>query len=79
MNSVPTVWEKAAWPSVMNLTSWLADLGARSVFLKEWEANGKMDIVWFSGFFYPQAFITATLQNYARKTKTPIDQLGLDF
>lgn len=36
-------------------------------------------MVWFSGFFYPQAFITATLQNHARRTKTPVDQLVLDF
>lgn len=61
INAVPDFWLTAAWPSLLNLSSWLVDLKARFLFIGEWTESGKCPIVWFSGFFYPQAFITGTL------------------
>lgn len=79
LNAVPAFWAAAAWPSLMPLASWLKDFSARYQFLKDWTETGQIKIVWFSGFFYPQAFITGTLQNFARKNQIAIDKLALDF
>jgi dynein axonemal heavy chain len=75
-NQVPPSWEKAAYPSLKPLRSWIEDLKFRVNTLRSWLRNGEPTAFWMSGFFFPQGFLTSVLQRYARSTKIPIDDLA---
>ncbi|KAG0617480.1 hypothetical protein M758_5G192300 [Ceratodon purpureus] len=78
-NQVPEMWQGKAYPSLKPLASWVKDLLERCAFINNWIDTGAPPVFWISGFFFPQAFLTGTLQNYARKNKMPIDTVQFDF
>merc|ERR1719215_969115 len=69
MNIVPDGWAAVSFLSLKPLTAWMKDLNARVSFMQDWVDNDNPIAFWISGLFFPQAFLTATLQNYARKTQ----------
>lgn len=44
-----------------------------------WVKCGRPVSFWLSGFYFPQGFLTGTLQTHARKYNLPIDHLKFDF
>ena len=78
-NQVPAMWVKQAYPSLKPLAAWIDDLVERLAFVKAWIDEGKPATYWISGFFFPQAFLTGTLQNFARKYTVSIDTVDFDY
>lgn len=76
---VPTMWEAQAYPSLKPLAAWVEELIMRLHFIADWVTNGSPATYWVSGFYFPQAFLTGTLQNYARQKQLPIDTLSFAF
>lgn len=78
-NKVPTIWAAIGFLSLKPLGSWIVDLKDRIDFLNNWIKHGTPNIFWIPGFFFPQGFITGTLQNYARKKVIAIDKISFSF
>lgn len=57
----------------------MADLQSRVSFLNKWIKEGIPKHFWISGFFFPQAFLTGCLQNFARRNIISIDTIQYGF
>ena len=75
LRKVPLNWQGEAYLSLKPLGSWFDDFLQRVKFMNTWIKEGKLNSYWVSAFYFPQGFMTASLQTYARKTKLPIDEL----
>jgi len=78
-NQIPDDWNKYGFKCLKPLASWFEDLLGRVEFIKKWINEGLPIVFYINKFVFPQAFITGTKQNFARKHKVAIDQLTFDF
>ncbi|XP_015255846.1 PREDICTED: dynein heavy chain 11, axonemal [Cyprinodon variegatus] len=75
---VPDSWARLAFPSTKTLAQWLNDLNISCHELDSWSQDFVPPaVVWLSGLFNPQSFLTAVLQSVARKTQSPLDKMTL--
>ncbi|TMW63012.1 hypothetical protein Poli38472_005630 [Pythium oligandrum] len=76
---VPQIWAAVSFASLKPLASWVKDLLERVVFFRHWLMNGEPVVFDLNVFFFPQGFMTGTLQNFARKYQVAIDSLAFTF
>lgn len=77
-DAVPDTWSKVAYPSTYGLAQWFNDLLLRCRELDTWTQDLALPaVVWLSGFFNPQSFLTAIMQTMARKNEWPLDKMCL--
>ncbi|XP_055876061.1 dynein beta chain, ciliary-like isoform X4 [Biomphalaria glabrata] len=78
LNNVPERWEKKAYPSLFQLAQWYGDMIQRARELENWINDFNLPAsVWLGGFFNPQSFLTAIMQQTARKNEWPLDRMCL--
>jgi dynein heavy chain len=78
-NRVPGLWAAVSYPSLKPLASWVKDFLQRMNMMATWLADGQPQVFWMAGLFFPQGFMTGTLQNHARKYMLPIDTISFGF
>ncbi|DAZ98018.1 TPA: hypothetical protein N0F65_004508 [Lagenidium giganteum] len=76
---VPPIWSAVGFASLKPLGSWVKDLLDRVLFFRYWLVHGEPVVFHLNVFFFPQGFMTGTLQNFARKYQTAIDSLAFTF
>jgi dynein heavy chain len=78
-NTVPLLWKKNSYPSLLPLNEWIKDFYKRAKFFSQWMENGAPKVYWLPGFYYPKGLFTAVLQKHSRATKIPIDHLKFEY
>ncbi|XP_019728452.1 dynein heavy chain 11, axonemal isoform X3 [Hippocampus comes] len=77
-DAVPDSWARLSYPSSKTLTRWFSDLNCSCRDLDSWTQDlVQPAVVWLSGLFNPQSFLTAILQTIARKNQWPLDKMTL--
>jgi len=70
MDVVPESWAKRAYPSLYGLSQWYADMLQRVKELESWTGDFQLPAaVWLAGFFNPQSFLTAIMQQVNNRYK----------
>ncbi|XP_025160705.1 dynein beta chain, ciliary-like [Harpegnathos saltator] len=78
LESIPMSWARYSYPSTLGLSGWFADMLNRITELSNWIVDFNLPLsVWLGGFFNPQSFLTAIMQQTARKNEWSLDKMCL--
>jgi len=78
-NQLPGLWTKVSFATMKSLSSWIKDLNGRVDFFRDWLHKGQPATFPLPAFFFPQGFMTGTLQTFARKYMVPVNTLVFRF
>jgi len=78
-NVLPPVWTAVSFATLKTLGSWVKDTVQRVEFFRGWLLGGLPVSFPLPVFFFPQGFMTGTLQTYARKYHVAIDTLQFKY
>merc|ERR1712000_390111 len=74
-DTVPSGWNRLAYPSERPLGSWFSNLVNRAKQLQDWSGDlGLPKSTWLPGLFNPQSFLTAVKQTTARRNDWALDK-----
>ena len=76
---LPAIWLANSYPSLMPLQSYIDDLVKRLNFFNAWIQDGIPTIFWLPSFYFTHAFLTGARQNFSRKNKFAVDEVGFEF
>mmetsp|Transcript_3151 Transcript_3151/g.13662 ORF Transcript_3151/g.13662 Transcript_3151/m.13662 type:complete len:4229 (-) Transcript_3151:2367-15053(-) len=76
---VPASWLKKSFPSLKPLGSYMKEVIERAAFFKSWVDDGIPSTFPLYAFFFTQAFLTGSKQNFARSHKIEIDKVDFDY
>jgi dynein heavy chain len=78
-NALPGNWRAVSFATMKTLGSWTKDCFGRVQFMRAWLLNGQPPTFPLQTFFFPQGFMTGTLQTFARKHHVAVNTLAFQF
>lgn len=75
LGRVPQKWKQFSYPSAKTLAGYTENLLQRVNYIKLWIDQGTPQVFWFPAMFYPQAYLTAILQNHSRRFSIKMEEL----
>lgn len=72
------MWKSKGYICLKPLNSFVTDMIFRMEHMEDWLRNGPPKSFWVSAFFFPQGFMTASMQMHSRRTQIAIDNLKFE-